>query len=297
MRNQSIGAASGPIGRPLRLLFLTSIRDVGENDRVGDLVQVPADDPGTSSLLTKYMEGSIERLIREMKPSGRLHGLFEVAGVVFDDIEERDLDHYSFDDPGKLWVHPRSLNLDCGKLVMDCTTNIPSYFRTLPLKYRRDRQEQKQKFEEQLVDHFHVLKADIIVCEHYMNIVEWPISPEGGLYGKFIKIHPAITDLSHPWAFRGCNPTMDAITAARSTKEPVWTGATLHLINDELDGGPIIAECTDVPVFPSDDPATLRYRIYLQAKLPVCVHGLEHYGRNIYPVVESLADDVHQAML
>jgi phosphoribosylglycinamide formyltransferase-1 len=65
-----------------------------------------------------------------------------------------------------------------------------------------------------------------------------------------VNIHPSLLP-----AFPGMNAQYQAWE--HGTK---WTGATVHLVNEELDGGPIVLQ-EPVPVLDSDDVDTLSARI------------------------------------
>jgi phosphoribosylglycinamide formyltransferase-1 len=65
-----------------------------------------------------------------------------------------------------------------------------------------------------------------------------------------VNIHPSLLP-----AFRGANAQYQAWE--HGTK---WTGATVHLVNEELDGGPIVLQ-EPVPVLDDDSVETLAARI------------------------------------
>lgn len=70
--------------------------------------------------------------------------------------------------------------------------------------------------------------------------------------GRIINVHPSLLP-----RFAG---VMDAIeqALAAGAKE---TGATVHLVTPELDAGPILLQ-RSVPIFPDDNPETLRERVH-----------------------------------
>ena len=80
--------------------------------------------------------------------------------------------------------------------------------------------------------------------------------------GKLINIHPSLLP-----AFRGIN------THERALGRGVRIhGCTVHFVNSELDGGPIIAQSA-VPVSPDDTPDTLAERV-LEAEHELYPHAL-----------------------
>ncbi len=89
---------------------------------------------------------------------------------------------------------------------------------------------------------------DLVVLAGYMRIVgprTLAAFPE-----RILNTHPALLP-----AFRGAHPVRDALAAG-----VVLTGATVHLVDETLDGGPIVAQ-EAVPVLPDDDEASLHDRI------------------------------------
>lgn len=252
-----------PGDRPLRILFLTSIRDVGECDRNGLMVET-----GQGQ---RYMEGVVERTAREVQHTGALHGRFVIAGVVTDDRAHdlHDFTAYPNGAVDKRWVWPKQLDLP--------TWNIPSDFRGLPRTALLERGEAKLAFEQRVCERFREVEADVIVSDHYMARIEHLID-RFGLYGRVLNIHPAVTVTGHPFCFRGQTPTADAIVRAQHDTSTV-TGATLHLVNAIIDDGPALAYGVGTPVYASDQPQWLRWRNYQMAKLPVFVTGMLHYHR------------------
>ncbi len=262
--------------RPLNVVFLTSIRDTGECDRNGIKVET-----GTGE---EYMEGAIERVIRETRPGGVLRDLVNVVGVITDD-REKDMIDSSYPvlpvNPGQNWIFPYNLLTSSGRLLREVTFNIPSDFRSVPSESIYEKRRKKFEFELAVLQKTQELGGDIIISDHYMARIDY-LYAELGLFGKVLNIHPAVTDSRHPFCFRGKTPTMDAITWAQRGL-PIRTGGTLHLIAEEIDAGPILAYTDQTPVYHDDKPQWLRYRNYSQAKLPVLVGGLAHYAQNIYP--------------
>ncbi|MEL6505358.1 MAG: phosphoribosylglycinamide formyltransferase [Pseudomonadota bacterium] len=104
------------------------------------------------------------------------------------------------------------------------------------------------------------IKADIVCLAGYMRILG-----EGFINnwrGQIINIHPSLLP-----SFRGVD------THERALLQGVRVhGCTVHFVNAELDGGPIIAQAT-VPVHPSDTPETLSERV-LEAEHVLFPHAL-----------------------
>ncbi|MBI4407788.1 MAG: hypothetical protein HY565_04820 [Candidatus Kerfeldbacteria bacterium] len=248
-----------PNHRPIRLLFLTSIRDTGECDRNGLVVGTGAGQ--------RYMEGVIERTRREIQPGGKLFGYYQLVGVIVDDLPLNLKDYPVLPTSERPWLWPQELDIP--------TWNIPSHFRHQPKMAVAERMQLKLEFEQAVYDLFRSLEADVIVSDHYMARIEHLIDRHG-LAGRVLNIHPAVTVRGHEFCFRGPTPTADAIARAQHDPATV-TGATLHLVNDIIDDGPAVAYGVGTPVYPNDEPQWLRWRNYQTAKLPVFVAGMLHY--------------------
>lgn len=275
--------------RPLNLMFLTSIRDVGGCDRNGQVLRTPQG--------LRYMQGAVERVVKETLPGGALEQDIRVVGVVTDDME-RDVERTAYPTTyhhGKLWIHPGTLENADGSLVAEpgtttgphTTLNIPSNFRALPLDAKEERAEQKLDFERRIAILMNERNVDVLLSDHYMARIEYLIRDAWGRFGRVLNIHPAVTLAGHPDVFRGKTPTQDAIDRAH-TGVRTRTGATLHIIDREIDHGPVLAYTAETPVHPDDKPQMLRLRNYGEAKLPVLIAGLRHYVRRIFPYLDRI---------
>ena len=71
--------------------------------------------------------------------------------------------------------------------------------------------------------------------------------------GRLLNIHPSLLP-----AFKGAHAVRDALAAG--AKE---SGCTVHLVTDELDSGPMIAQAR-VPVLPGDTEESLHKRIHAE---------------------------------
>jgi len=108
--------------------------------------------------------------------------------------------------------------------------------------------------------------VDLVCLAGYMRI----LSPEfiRKFDGKIINIHPSLLP-----AFPGLNVQQKAIDHGVK-----FSGCTVHFVNEEVDGGPIILQAV-VPVHESDDAETLADRILIQEHLI--------YPRAIQLIVEN----------
>jgi folate-dependent phosphoribosylglycinamide formyltransferase PurN len=272
----SNGMRPTALGRMARIVVMTSLRDIALCDRNGQIIATPDGQ--------RYMEGIVQHVVRQTLPGGALYRMVQVAGVITDDLP-RDLRGYpAVPTLGQPWIHPLDLHGPDRELIADLTVNIPSSFRALPLSDVSGRRAAKLDFERQVHALAKRLRADVLVSDHYMARIEYL---HQWFPGRVLNIHPGITLPGHTYRFPGKTPTADAI--ARAGRElGVRTGATLHLVDSEIDHGPAIAFSEATPVHAADEPQHLRFRNYQTAKLPVFVAGLVHYLTAIYPYLDRL---------
>jgi phosphoribosylglycinamide formyltransferase-1 len=107
--------------------------------------------------------------------------------------------------------------------------------------------------------------VELVVCAGYMHLFRKPFFDRYG--GRIINTHSApLPD------FPGAHPIEDVLAAGVAE-----TAATVHYIDEGIDTGPVIT-AEKVPVYPDDDPETLRRR----------VQAVEH--RILPAVVRELCD-------
>ncbi len=90
--------------------------------------------------------------------------------------------------------------------------------------------------------------CDYVALAGYMRL----LSPAfvAGWAGRMINIHPSLLP-----AYKGLDTYARAIAAGESK-----AGCTVHLVTEELDDGPILAQA-EVPILPGDTPDSLAARI------------------------------------
>lgn len=121
----------------------------------------------------------------------------------------------------------------------------------------------KKQLNEGIFNTLKELNPNLVVLSGYMRILPPKIVKE--FENKIINIHPALLP-----SFKGAHAIQDAIGYGVK-----WTGVTVHVVSEEVDGGPILAQAV-VPILGNDTIETLTERI----------HEVEH---KIYPfVIEKL---------
>ncbi|MGH7623081.1 MAG: phosphoribosylglycinamide formyltransferase [Gemmatimonadaceae bacterium] len=96
-------------------------------------------------------------------------------------------------------------------------------------------------------------RVDLIVLAGYLRLV--PSSVVRAFEGRIINVHPALLPAFGGTGMFGARVHRAVIDAGARV-----TGVTAHFVDDDYDRGRIIAQWP-VPVFPSDDSATLAARV------------------------------------
>ncbi len=122
----------------------------------------------------------------------------------------------------------------------------------------------RRELDAELVRLFRADGVELVVMAGWMRIVTDVLV--GGFSDRLINIHPSLLP-----SFRG----MDAVGQALNAGVKV-SGCTVHIVTEELDAGPILAQAA-VPVLDGDDHATLAKRIQEQEHmlLPKALAGLK----------------------
>lgn len=116
-----------------------------------------------------------------------------------------------------------------------------------PLYFPYDRQD-RGAFEGQAGDAIASAECAYIVLAGFMRILT-PAFIER-FAGRILNIHPSLLP-----SFKGLHPQRQALAAGVK-----FSGCTVHLVTQELDDGPILAQAV-VPVLPDDNEDSLSQRI------------------------------------
>jgi len=99
-----------------------------------------------------------------------------------------------------------------------------------------------------LVDLLRRYRAEWVILAGYMRVVKAPLLQ--AFPNRVINIHPSLLP-----AFKGLHAWEQALAAGVAE-----TGCTVHFVNEEVDGGAIIAQ-ERVPILPDDSATSLHARI------------------------------------
>jgi len=133
----------------------------------------------------------------------------------------------------------------------------------------------RASYESALIEVVHRLSPDLICLAGYMLLLgesflkHWP--------NQIVNIHPSLLP-----SFRGLRAQKQALDYGVQ-----WTGCTVHWVNEELDGGPIIAQ-EILEVLPQDDEDSLstrllevEHRTYIKALGMLCSQAYQIDGRRM----------------
>ena len=113
-------------------------------------------------------------------------------------------------------------------------------------------------------------RPDLVVCAGFMRILGRRVLDR--FPGQVVNTHPALLP-----SFPGAHAVRDALAYGVKV-----TGATVHLVDDRVDSGPIVAQAT-VVVRSDDDEETLHERIK-KAERSLLVHAVGRLARGGYSI-------------
>ena len=160
-----------------------------------------------------------------------------------------------------------------GKITCVISSNPDAYALTRAKENNLDtaviRRKDYEKFEDYdnaLTELINSKNADLVVLAGFMTILGHKVI--SAYENKIINIHPALIPSFCGEGFYGLN-----VHKAALSKGVKLSGATVHFVNEECDGGPIIMQKA-VEVKNGDTPESLQKRIMEQAEwriLPMAV--------------------------
>ena len=116
--------------------------------------------------------------------------------------------------------------------------------------------EHESDFAEALLEQLKTWNTDLIILAGYLKKIPSKVIEK--YENRILNIHPSLLPKYGGKGFYGLNVHKAVI----EDQEPV-SGCTVHLVNEEFDKGPILAQ-TKVPVHPDDTPESLGARILKQ---------------------------------
>jgi phosphoribosylaminoimidazolecarboxamide formyltransferase / IMP cyclohydrolase len=106
----------------------------------------------------------------------------------------------------------------------------------------------RESYDAALLDLLRREEIDIVCLAGFMRILTPPVVR--AFWGRMLNVHPSLLP-----AFPGAHAPRDALGWGAKV-----TGATVHLVDEEVDHGPVVLQ-EAVPILPGDDADTLHVRI------------------------------------
>lgn len=264
-----------------RLVYLMSLRNAAA-DQAGQWVTCRGE--------RCYMKSPLEYLVEQLEET-ELGRFYSLEGVIYDDVPgyARDMEKiqgYGFGPgQGEHWICPPDLQVQ-GRALCTLMENLPSSYRALPAG-DAGRAAGKAAFEQQLEARLLALKADLVVVDGLILILDALVHPEAPFHNRIFNIHPGITRAESPYERRGATATLDALYGARGQKVTDWhtmetspvtplykTGASFHVVDAGIDSGPVLWDVLATPIAPDDTILELRWKNFHRSLFPALSHGL-----------------------
>lgn len=264
-----------------RLVYMLSLRNAAA-DKAGQYIDYKGE--------KRYMASPLEYLAGALDNTA-LGAAYSLEAVIYDDDAESKKDQASLADygfsylPEKKWFFPPSLTAQ-GKLLNSLFCAIPSTYRRLPLGSPQ-RPAAKSEYENRLLHKLLALKADVVVLDGLLIILDELVRPGSPYYRKIANIHPGITRLESPYERRGAYATLDALHGAHGKKVVNWismetvtvdpvlmTGASFHYVDKGIDSGEVITDVLQTRIDPRDSILELRWNNFNNSLFPALHQGL-----------------------
>jgi folate-dependent phosphoribosylglycinamide formyltransferase PurN len=264
-----------------KLVYIWSLRNAAA-DKAGQYVDYHSEQ--------RYMTSPLEYLVNALNTTA-LGDHYSLEAIIYDENPESARDRESIKDygfapgQGAHWFYPAGLTVQ-GRKVDDLLENVPSSYRALPLGDSA-RLAGKADFERRLGERLHALKADVVVLDGLLVILDDLVREGADFHRRIFNVHPGITRLESPYERRGAYATLDALYGARGKKVVNWstlemidipvvdmTGASFHYVDNGIDSGEVVFDVLDTPIAPDDTILELRWNNFNNSLFPALEQGL-----------------------
>jgi len=127
------------------------------------------------------------------------------------------------------------------------------------------------EFDAAICEHMERSNVDLIVLAGFLSIIGEKLLAK--FDGRIINIHPSLLPKFGGKGFYGLKVHEAALAAGERT-----TGATVHFVNSEVDGGEIILQ-KSIEILPSDTPETLQQRVMEQCEWEILVESINQIAK------------------
>lgn len=263
-----------------KIVYIGSLRNAAA-DRAGQYIEYKGE--------KRYMKSPLEYLAEALNTTP-LGDIYSLEGILFDDDENLPKDREKLAEYGfsyhqdKKWFYPADLTVQ-GKLLRDITYSVPSTYRQYALN-APERGAGKSDFEKRMLDKLIELKADVVLLDGLLIILDELIRPGSQFFRKIVNIHPGITRIESPYERRGAYGTLDALYGAQGKKVINWdtmettdvetismTGASFHYVDNGIDSGEVIVDVLKTDISPDDTIFELRWNNFNNSLFPAIYQG------------------------
>jgi len=264
-----------------KLVYVLSLRNAAA-DKAGQNIDYKGE--------PRYMKSPLEYLAEALDTTP-LGDAYSLEGIVYDDDPQSPRDQAALADygfawhPERKWIFPGELRAQ-GRLLKEMLHSVPSSYRRLPMD-SAGRVAGKSAFERALLDKLLTLRADAVLLDGLLVILDELVRPGARFHRRIVNIHPGITRLESPFQRRGAYATLDALHGARgekvvdwqrmatvATKPVVKTGASLHYVDNGIDSGEVIFDVLGTDIGPDDSILELRWNNFNRSLFPAMHQGL-----------------------
>jgi len=127
------------------------------------------------------------------------------------------------------------------------------------------------EFDNALCQHMESYNVELIVMAGFLSIVGEKLLSK--FDGQIINIHPSLLPKFGGKGFYGLKVHEAVLAACEKT-----TGATVHYVNAEVDGGEIILQKA-IEVLPTDTPETLQQRVMTECEQVILVDAIHKIAK------------------
>lgn len=264
-----------------KLAYIWSLRNAAA-DKAGQQVAYKGE--------LRYMKSPLEFLAESLNRTA-LGDAYELVGVIYDDDPELPRDQRKIEDygfayrPGQQWFYPAELEVQ-GRRMNDLLLNVPSTYRRHP-RGSAEHVAGKRDFERRLYETLVELRAEVVVLDGLLVILDELVRPGAPFARRIMNIHPGVTRADSPYQRRGAWATLDALHGARGEKivdwatmesvpvEPLYlTGASFHYVDNGIDSGEVFHDVLKTKISPDDTILELRWNNFNDSLFPALHEGL-----------------------
>ncbi|WP_437883878.1 N(5)-hydroxyornithine transformylase PvdF [Pseudomonas sp. LRF_L74] len=264
-----------------KLVYIWSLRNAAA-DLAGQFIDYKGE--------KRYMKSPLEYLAESLNGT-ELGERYNLEAIIYDDDPESLRDQEKIKDygftfsPERNWFYPPKLKAQ-GRPLNDLLISIPSSYRQHPSDAPA-RLLGKSLFERQLLNKLLELKADVVLLDGLLVILDELVRPGSPYHRKIANIHPGITRLESPYERRGAYATLDALYGARGQKVVDWntmqtqaidpvrlTGASFHYVDNGIDSGEVIVDALETAIDPADTILELRWNNFNRSLFLAMYEGL-----------------------